>query len=95
MGRIVAIFCAVNSEALHWRPVGLRMIRLQQCVSGPYFTAFSLHIPDLRVKIGKTCARSRWVLIEPVFHYRTPKSDRRLVNGKQPSNSNMQIQETQ
>jgi len=27
-----------------------------QC--GPYFTAFSLHIPDMRVKIGKICPHS-------------------------------------
>ena len=46
---------------------------------GPYFTAFSLHIPDMRVKIGKICARSLRVLIEPVFRYRTPKSDRLLA----------------
>jgi len=29
------------------------MIRLQQWESGPYFTAFSLHIPDMRVEIVK------------------------------------------
>jgi hypothetical protein len=34
------------------------MIRLQRWESGPYFTAFSLHIPDMRVKIVKICARS-------------------------------------
>jgi len=34
------------------------MIRLQRRESGPYFTAFSLRIPDMRVKIGKICARS-------------------------------------
>ena len=34
------------------------MIRLQQWESGPYFTAFSLHIPDMRVEIVKICAHS-------------------------------------
>jgi hypothetical protein len=34
------------------------MIRLQRRESGPYFTDFSLHIPDMRVKIAKICARS-------------------------------------
>jgi len=33
------------------------MIRLQRWESGPYFTAFSLHIPDMRVEIVKICAR--------------------------------------
>ena len=59
------------------------MIRLQQWESGPYFTAFSLHIPDMRSfidmrEIVKICPRSHWVLIEPVFRFRTPKSDRLL-----------------
>ena len=65
-------------------PVGLRIIRLQRWESGPYFAAFSLRIPDMRsffnvreiVKIGP---RSRRVQLEPVFRYRTPKSDRLLV----------------
>ncbi len=35
------------------------MIRLQRWESGPYFTAFSLHIPDMRVKIVKICPRSK------------------------------------
>jgi hypothetical protein len=52
------------------------MIRLQRWESGPYFTAFSLHIPDMRVEIVKICPRSPTVLIEPVFRYRTPKSGR-------------------
>jgi len=34
------------------------MIRLQRWESGPYFTAFSLRIPDMRVEIGKICPRS-------------------------------------
>ena len=34
------------------------MIRLQRWESGPYFTDFSLHIPDMRVEIGKICTRS-------------------------------------
>ncbi len=34
------------------------MIRLQQWESGPYFTDFSLRIPDMRVEIVKICARS-------------------------------------
>jgi hypothetical protein len=47
-------------------PVGLRMIRLQQWESGPYFAAFSLHIPDMRSfinmrEIVKICPRSRWI----------------------------------
>jgi hypothetical protein len=46
---------------------------------GPYFTAFSLHIPDMRFKIAKICARSLRVQIEPMFRYRTPKSGRLLV----------------
>jgi hypothetical protein len=61
------------------------MIRLQQRESGPYFADFSLHIPDMRCfinmrEIVKFCIRSRRVLIEPVFRYRTPKSDRLLVD---------------
>jgi len=34
------------------------MIRLQRWEGGPYFTAFSLHIPDMRVEIVKICAHS-------------------------------------
>jgi hypothetical protein len=34
------------------------MIRLQRRQSGPYFAAFSLHIPDMRVEIVKICPRS-------------------------------------
>jgi hypothetical protein len=53
------------------------MIRLQRWETGPYFTAFSLHIPDMRSffqmrEIVKICPRSPTVLIEPVFRYRTP-----------------------
>jgi hypothetical protein len=55
------------------------MIRLQRRENGPYFTAFSLRILDMRVEIVKICTRSPTVLIEPVFRYRTPKSDRLLV----------------
>ena len=54
------------------------MIRLQRRESGPYFAGFSLHIPDMRVETVKICPRSRKVYIEPVFRYRTPKSDRLL-----------------
>ncbi len=84
MRRILAIFCAVNSEALHWQPVGLRMIRLQQWESAPYFAAFSLHIPDMRCflhmrEIVNICPRSPIVSIKPVFRYPTPKSNRPLV----------------
>jgi hypothetical protein len=43
---------------LPWQPVGPRMIRLQRRENGPYFAAFSLHIPDMRVKIAKICTRS-------------------------------------
>jgi hypothetical protein len=46
-----------------WEPVGRRMIRLQRWEIGPYFTAFSLHIPDMRSffnvrEIVKICTRS-------------------------------------
>jgi hypothetical protein len=34
----------------------------------------------MRVKIVKICARSPTVYIEPVFRYRTPKSDRLARN---------------
>jgi len=39
------------------------MIRLQRRENGPYFTAFSLHIPDMRNfinmrEIAKICPRS-------------------------------------
>jgi hypothetical protein len=59
------------------------MIRLQRQERGPYFTAFSLRIPDMRNffnlhEIVKICPRSRAIYIEPVFRYRTPKSDRLL-----------------
>jgi hypothetical protein len=59
------------------------MIRLQRWESGPYFAASSLRIPDMRSfihmhEIVKICPHSPTVLIEPVFRYRTPKSDRRL-----------------
>jgi hypothetical protein len=59
------------------------MIRLQRWESGLFFAAFSLHIPDMRRfvqmrEIVKICPRSRPVQIEPVFRYRTPKSDRLL-----------------
>jgi hypothetical protein len=59
------------------------MIRLQRWESGPYFAAFSLRIPDMRSffnmrEIVKICTHSPTVLIEPVFRYRTPKSDRLL-----------------
>ena len=54
------------------------MIRLQRREGGPYFAAFSLHIPDMRVEIVKICPRSPIVSIEPVFRFRTPKSDRLL-----------------
>jgi len=48
------------------------MIRLQRWESGPYFAAFSLHIPDMRVEIVKI-----WTALPP-FRYRTTKSDRLL-----------------
>jgi len=50
------------------------MIRLQRWESDPYFAAFSLHIPDMRSFIDMR----EIVKIEPVFRYRTPKSDRLL-----------------
>jgi hypothetical protein len=40
---------------------------------GAYFAAFSLHIPDMRVKIAKICRRSIPVLIERVFRGRIPE----------------------
>jgi hypothetical protein len=60
------------------------MIRLQRWESGPYFAASSLRIPDMRSffnmrEIVKICPRSPTVSIEPVFRYRTPKSDRLLA----------------
>jgi hypothetical protein len=59
-------------------------MRLQRWENGPYFTNFSLHIPDMRSffqmrEIDKICPRSPTVLIEPVFRFRTPKSDRLLA----------------
>ncbi len=59
------------------------MIRLQRWENGPYFAAFSLHIPDMRSfiyvrEIVKICPRSPIVSIKPVFRFRTPKSDRLL-----------------
>ena len=56
------------------------MIRLQRRQGGSYFAAFSLHIPDMRSfinvrEIVKICPRSPIVSIEPMFRYRTPKSD--------------------
>lgn len=46
---------------------------------GPYFTAFSLHIADMRSffnvrRIVRICPRSRTVYFESVFRYRTPLS---------------------
>lgn len=60
------------------------MIRLQRLESGPYFTVFSLNIPDMRSfismrEIVNICLRSRRVEIEPVLRYRTPKPGRLLV----------------
>jgi hypothetical protein len=48
------------------------MIRLQRWESGPYFAAFSLHIPDMRSflylrEIVKICTRSPAVSIKPGF----------------------------
>ncbi len=61
------------------------MIRLQRWENGSYFTAFSLHIPDMRSfpdvrEIVKICPRSPIVSIKPVFRYRTPRSDSLLGN---------------
>ncbi len=44
------------------QPVGLRVMRLQRRENGSYFTAFSLHIPDMRsflyvCEIVKICPR--------------------------------------
>ena len=72
-------------ETTTWQSVGLRMFRLQRWEGRPYFAAFFLHIPDMRSfvhvhEIVKICPRSPTVLIEPVFRYRTPKSDRLLAS---------------
>ncbi len=61
------------------------MIRLQRWENGSYFTAFSLHIPDMRSfpdvrEIVKICPRFPIVSIKPVFRYRTPKYDKLLVH---------------
>jgi hypothetical protein len=45
--------------------------------NSPYFTAYSLNIPDMRGFIGmreivKICPHSRRIQLEPVFRYRTP-----------------------
>jgi hypothetical protein len=55
-------------------PVGLRMIRLQRWESGPYFTAFSLHIPDMLSffnlhEIAKICPRSPTYLSNRCFAF--------------------------
>ncbi len=49
------------------------MMRLQRWDSGPYFTAFSLHIPDMRSflhvrEIVKICPRSAIVAIKSDFY---------------------------
>ena len=54
---------------------------MQRWESGPYFAAFSLHIPDMRSflyqrEIVKIWPRSPIVSIKPVPRIRTPKSDR-------------------
>ena len=60
------------------------MIRLQRWESGPYFAAFSLHIPDMHSfldmrEIVNICTRSPVVSIKPVFRCRTRNSDRLLA----------------
>jgi hypothetical protein len=42
------------------------MIRLQRWESGPYFAAFSLHIPDMRVEIVKICSPSPTVSLSNI-----------------------------
>jgi hypothetical protein len=59
------------------------MTRLQRWESGPYFTDFSVHTPELRRfaqmrEIVTMYPCFRIVSIELVFRYRTPKSDRLL-----------------
>jgi len=51
-------------------------MRLQWWENGPYFADFSLHIPDMRVEIVKTCPRPAKVQLEPMLRFRTPESDR-------------------
>jgi hypothetical protein len=56
----------VNSEALHWQPGRTQadsaaMVAENRNQRGPYFTAFSLHISDMCVKIDKIGARPGWV----------------------------------
>ncbi len=60
------------------------MMRLQRLENGSYFADFFLHIPDMRSflnvrEIVKICPRFPIVSMEPMFRYRTPKSDRLLV----------------
>jgi hypothetical protein len=48
---------------------------------GAYSAAFSLHIPDMRVKIAKICPRPVPVLIERVFRGRIPEPGTLLAAG--------------
>jgi hypothetical protein len=41
-----------------WEPARLRMIRLQRSENGPYVTALTVHIPDMRVETVKICPHS-------------------------------------
>jgi hypothetical protein len=43
------------------------MIRLQRWESGPYFAAFSLHIPAMRVEIARICPRSPIVSLSNTY----------------------------
>ncbi len=63
-------------------------MRPQRWENGPYFAAFSLHIPDMRSflhvrDIVKICPRSPIVSIKTVFHCRTPESGTLLVRESQ------------
>ena len=59
---------------------GIRMTRLQPREPGSYLTDLSLPVPDIRrfVHVRKTVKirpRSTNVYVEPVFQYRTPRSE--------------------
>jgi hypothetical protein len=65
------------------------MIRLQRWESGPYFTAFSLHIPDMRnffyiPEIVKICPRSRRVKSNRCFaiEHLSPTGSQDSTSGK-------------
>jgi len=50
------------------------MIRLHRWQSGPYFAAFSLPIPDMRVEIVKICPRSATVSLSNTEVRQAPRA---------------------